>query len=266
MKRRYFVIPLVILVGLLVFLIITGIRSAQDNMDVLAGTDYPVSYSFNKGIMTIKLSGRKTPDLHWEVQVSDENIVSVAQKGKERNGRAKYTITPIAPGTGRVNFVRSTEIAGEKVDVAIISVPLYVAEVNGGLSLSCLQNPYLIKGPEVIASDTSFPVILNNYITNEGKPDDAASANLKGHLVFAGGMSDWTLSDADGMVGYDTTTESDGTVIMTLKRTPEKGPAEAVNNKNFDLTLSSESLGITERINVIFRDDGEVKITRILSK
>ena len=263
MKKRYFVIALVLLFGILAFLIITGIRSAQDNTDALAGTEYPVSYTFKDGKVTIKLDGHRTPELKWQVTTSNPGFVDIAQKGKERKGKVTYIISPKAEGTTRVSFVRETVIAGTEVDVATIAVPIYVTQNGGRLSVSFLQNPYLIMGPEIIGSDTNYPVIINSDI-DESKPKDGENGSdpeLSGNLIFPKGINDWTLSNSEGQVKNNITTASDGSVSMFLENA-----ATGTNDKNFDLTLSSESLGITERLNVIFRDDGKIKITRILSK
>ena len=92
---------LLLIIGVIVGLKISTMKKNQ----VVLKSDYPITYESKKnGTMVLKLDGKKTKDLQWAMTVEDESIVSVAQKGKERSGKAKYVITPQAEGLTSVVF------------------------------------------------------------------------------------------------------------------------------------------------------------------
>ena len=277
MNKKFFIIAMVILLSLLAVLVVIGIRSTIKNDDTLSDTDYPFSYLMKKGNLEIKLDGHRTPKLKWEVQIETDGVVQVAQKGSERRGKAKFIISPSAEGTTRVNIVRAVDMAGTKVEVAIVTIPIYVAESNGSLVLSCLENPYLIKGPDVIGESTSNPVILNN--SEAGKANaadgtaneaDASAGAIKGDICFANGKGDWVLESLDGNSEFAYFNDG-GKDYATVSKV---GSADS-NNQNLsegalvktaEISLSSQSLKISEKLQVTFNDDGTVKLSRLASE
>ena len=191
MKKKFFIIAMIVLVGILATLIVIGIKSSRKNDDTLATSDYPFSYMMKKGNIELKLDGHRTPKLKWETQIQTDGVVQVAQKGSERRGKAKYIISPTTSGTTRVNFVRSLDVAGTKVDVATVTLPIYVTEANGVLNLTFLENPYLIKGPDVIGESSSNPAVINNAAavssvntdnSQDGSAENVSSDTLRGDI------------------------------------------------------------------------------------
>ncbi len=265
MKKKFFIIAMIILVGILAALIVIGIRSSRKNNDTLADSDYPFSYMFKKGNLELKLDGHRTPKLNWEAQIQTDGIVEVAQKGSEKRGKAKFIISPKTSGTTRVNFVRALDVAGTKIAVATVTLPLYVSNTASGISLSCLENPVLIKGPDVIGESTSNPVILNNA----GNAGEEGENPVKGDIFFAAGKGDWTLESPDGNAEFSFSSDGGKEYAMVSK----SGSSDNTQNlsegalvKTTEIILSSSSLKITEKIKVTFNDNGTVSLARVTSE
>ena len=266
MKKKFFIIALIILLAILAILIIIGIRSSVKNEDTLATTDYPFSYLMKGGNLELKLDGHRTPKLMWNTVIEKEGIVQVSQKGSETNGKAKFVIAPAAQGTTRVSFIRDIDVAGTRVNVATVTVPLYITDSGGGLSLSCLENPYLIKGPDVIGESTANPVILNN-----GGAGDASDGTdiIKGDIFFANGRGDWNLESPDGNAEFQFFNDGgkEYAVISKSGSTDNtQNLSEGALVKNAEIILSSQSLKISEKLKVAFNDDGTVSLSMVASE
>ncbi len=97
---------LVITVLLLIPILFTGCKKSEVFRGG-EGTDYPFTYSVSsKGEVTVTLDGSKTPDYYWATEIDNENVVNVKAKGSEKNGNAKFVITPFQEGSVGVTFVR----------------------------------------------------------------------------------------------------------------------------------------------------------------
>ena len=278
MKKKFFIIAMIVLVGILATLIVIGIKSSRKNDDTLATSDYPFSYMMKKGNIELKLDGHRTPKLKWETQIQTDGVVQVAQKGSERRGKAKYIISPTTSGTTRVNFVRSLDVAGTKVDVATVTLPIYVTEANGVLNLTFLENPYLIKGPDVIGESSSNPAVINNAAavssvntdnSQDGSAENVSSDTLRGDIFFPNGKGDWTLESPDGNAEF--TFANDGgkdyaTVTKSGGADNTQNLSEGALVKTTEITLSSSSLKISEKLKVTFNDDGTVKLSKVTSE
>ena len=251
MKKQFFIISLVVLFLILGGLIIIGIRSNRKSNDLFSDTDYPASLKKKDGTIIVKLDGHRTPKLKWEVEITDTDMVQVVQKGIEFRGSAKYIIVPQKAGLTRVRFVRSKEIAGKKVNVAEINVPIYITN-SGGLTADCLEAPFLIKGPEIVGENSQNPVLITRY-------DD----NNNYRLEFINGKGDWTVQDSEGQLEMEVKNE-DGKDCGYIKRTASvvqtsDDPASKQSNE-VAATLTSPSQEVTEEIKVIFNKNGTVGI------
>ncbi|MCR5103385.1 MAG: hypothetical protein K6B68_02890 [Eubacterium sp.] len=250
MKKQFFIISLVVLFLILGALVVVGIRSNIKNNELFADTDYPVLIKKKNGTIIIKLDGHRTPNLKWEVEISDTDLVQVVQRGIEFRGSAKFVIVPLKDGLTRVRFVRSKEIAGKKVNVAEINVPVYITN-SGKLTADCLDAPFLVKGPEIIGENSRSPVLLTQYDNDNYR------------IEFISGKGDWTLQDPNGQLEMEVRNE-DGKECGYISRKEQTGqtsdnPASQQSNEVMG-TLSSQSQQITKEIKVIFNKNGTVKI------
>ena len=250
MKKKFFITALVILLLILALLIVLGIRSSIISKDSLSGTDYPVTYKIKNGVITVNLDGHKTRKLEWTAEVADSTIVQVDKKGFELGGRAKFVITPLAEGTTRVRFLRQQEIAGTVVNVAEVFVPIYVTSSGGLFYADCMEAPKLVRCPTIMAADTPYPVLINT--DSEDKPC----------LEFINGLSDWTVTNADGMVEMATVPEGNKVYGYISRKTPETGTEANPNNGNgMKVNLTSPSLGKSMVLSVSFNSDTVKSIT-----
>ncbi|MBO4863668.1 MAG: hypothetical protein J5517_04845 [Eubacterium sp.] len=252
MKKRFFIIAMVILLGILAALIVIGIRSSRKNDDLFADSEYPISYTIKNGIITIKLDGHRTPDLPWEVRIADESIVSVTQKSSGRDTKDTYIVMPKAAGTTRVNFVKSMNISGTAVEIANINLPLYITSSGNSFDTSCLEEPYLVKGPEVISEGSDHPVILND------------TGALMGDIYFVNGKGDWTLDSPDGVAVFDYKSDNGNDYVnITRGSASGDGTSEGAVVNNSEIILSSSSLKKNEKLKVTYNNDGSVSLSRV---
>ncbi|HBZ03160.1 MAG TPA: hypothetical protein DEO83_05035 [Lachnospiraceae bacterium] len=273
MQKKFFIISLVILFGILGVLIFIGIRSSVRNNDLVSNSDYPFRYVMKEGNLVITLDGHKTPKLKWEAEIQNTGVVQVFQKGKEFRGKAKFIVTPVGAGSTRVNFVRSVDIAGTKVDVATVTVPVYISDAMGVNSLSTLENPYLVKGPDVIGETTANPVIINNSVLGnqvDATPEtENAPGTIKGDIFFANGKGDWILESLDGNTDfefYNDGIKDYAVVKKSAKTNNNQNLSEGALVKNAEIALSSQSLKITRKLKAEFRGDGTVRLSLIASE
>ena len=96
MSKKFLIISLSILFGMLGILIFIGVRSYMSDQRAMVGEDYTAAYNIKDNKITIKLDGSATKNLSWEVEIGDPEMVSVAVKKKERGGKATYVISPLS--------------------------------------------------------------------------------------------------------------------------------------------------------------------------
>jgi hypothetical protein len=232
---------------LLIIAVIVGLKisNKKKNQTVL-DSDYPITYEMKKnGSMSLKLNGKKTKDLQWTMEVEDQNVVSVVQKGKESGGKAKYVISPVAEGLSGVTFKRSSEINGYSYNAVTIRLPIYVADENGKLKINLLENPVVSMGPIACAKDSDYPFLVG--LSEEGEPD----------VTFVNGISDWTFADPNNILQSATTVDSEGKTHLIMSQTdPKTGII-----KETTVTLSSASLGLTEELDITIDVNGKFSIS-----
>ncbi|MCR4691037.1 MAG: hypothetical protein K5739_06825 [Lachnospiraceae bacterium] len=98
------------------------------------GQDYPFTVrETSGGRVVITLDGSKTPEDQWRVSKADEAL-SVAQKGKERKGKATYTLRPQKEhSAAQITFMRSDE--DKEADSAMITMLFESVENAAGNGL-----------------------------------------------------------------------------------------------------------------------------------
>ena len=274
MKLKIAIIAASILVIILciVLFIVTG--KSGKKTDVFSDTDYPMSYQQDGGNLIVNLNGKESKELSWSYEVSDDTYVDVTLKGKEKNGKATFIISPKVCGIVHVIFTRKSEVADYSIDEVTIDFPIYVAETEEGLKVTHLEAAKQTQSSGgVIGEDTEFPVLL--------KTGENGMAIIK----FVNGSNDWVVDpdplgyvdmygaiDDDGdfiyvvekEYGFATSTDvevaSDGSAqeIVVAEETDPTG-GQRVETK---LKASSESLGVTGYIDVVVEADGTIYLTK----
>ncbi len=283
-KKKIIIIGIIALVviaiGIYVLIAIRNQRMRTNGL--FDDSDYPVTYTYEENTLVVNLDGSKTPTIGWEVKIDNEEKVEVTQEGKAPRTKAKYVIKPTAPGLTRVRFIKAVSAAGHKLNIAEINIPIYVGELGDGFEIQCLDDPYYIKGYDVIGGDTDYPVILNNA-TMDGEALSQDMNEFTGNIVFLNGQNDWVLNSPDAMVDFSFYEEEGRVTVYISKGTgivtdPEEASTEdvytkaissvtdgtpkedylSVDVKEATFTISSESLGISKNIKVNFNEDASV--------
>ena len=110
MKLKIAIIAASILVIILciVLFIVTGKSGKKTN--VFSYTDYPMNYQQDGANLIVNLNGKESKELSWSYEVSDDTYVDVTLKGKEKNGKATFIISPKVCGIVHVIFTRKSEV------------------------------------------------------------------------------------------------------------------------------------------------------------
>ncbi len=234
---------MVLVISFVSFLYIRKQRKERTVID----SEYPIVYTVKDDVIRLTLNGKRTKELSWTVDVENESFVSVTQKGEERNGKAKYILTPKAEGLTSVDFRRSTTIGGYDYDAVDISLPIYVAENQGKLVINFLEEPKVIMGPEVVAKDSEYPFLVGR--NDQGQPE----------LTFINGMSDWTITDPNEIVVANTS--KDGNVVRAVITKKDENSNKGIIQET-TLEVGSASMGITGTLDVVIDVDGIVTVTK----
>ena len=294
-KKLIIIISLVVLIAIISVIVISSIIRARKTNYLFDNSNYPITYVIKDGSIVMQIDGRKTEKLKWEVSVDDEEIVQVTGNSKESGGKVEYTITPVKSGITKVRFAKNETFGDDKINMALINIPVHVVATNNGLIASPLENCYLVEGPDVIGDGTDYPVLFYdkwiNTVYGTGVIEETAD------FVFPNGLNDWVLTSVDGHAAFDYI-DNDGIVEIYVKKGYDpsgiEGDVESddsgsvnidvdmnatptdimsiTNSYNTsevtgtELTLSSASLGISQKISVTYDEEGEVHLSLISSK
>ena len=299
MKKKVIIIisivaAVLLLAGLGVFL---GIRQYRKGLTKhFVGTYYPVSCKVKNGKVIIKIKDKSenTEKIAWGVRIENEELITaVVKNGKLGSSKIEVTVNPAKTGKTDISFVKSIEVAGETLDVINITLPIYVEESANGLYAGVQDGVFLEKGRDVVGADTEFPVMFNNALRCDSvlSPDSGTYYNSitfkydedTADILFPNGQNDWKLECASG--AYFMFFDMDkGTVGYIHKEEPFHDVDKDYPNKSGDVvhvstytdstatdaltefTVTSESLGITEKFSLSFDENENAMITRVVSE
>ena len=286
MKKKVITITVIILILLgLITGFVLWFLNYKSYTRIFQDTDNPVSYKFKDGEMIIVVTDKKNTDLEWKAEVKDPDFVDIEEKGKGNGKSAKYVIKPKIAGLTEVYFTKSVKVDDIRYDKVNVTFMIYVSEELTGLQVNTLDNISLDYTYNIIGEKTEYPVVLSEKVRADG--DDGETY---GNIDFINGKSDWTVTAGDeridirdisqdgrdyiyllyqddaeidpNRIGYEAS-GNDAYFIPILEDEPEEEPINTetdatVSTGEGEITISSQSLGITKTLKVTFYKDGHV--------
>ena len=209
MKRKLLVaIPILLVMAALILILIFTRDKGAEEQKVLADSGYPVSLEEAGTDLRVTLDGSKTGDLTWSVKAENEDLISIAMQGEEKNGKATYVISPKVAGYTTVEFTRAGNGEGAENTAVRIAIPILVYEEEEKLRVTNAEEAYIRTLNETGGASLEYPYLLENR-------DDGTAV-----ITFPKGESDWLFVDPDGIVGTGTMIGPEGENLRNVYRLP----------------------------------------------
>ncbi len=211
MKRKLLtIIPILVIMAIVVLILILT-RDKKPDFTLLEGTSYPVGGRYDGEDLILTPDGRESLGLEWSAVAENGSVVEISKKGKEKQGTAKFVLSPKSQGVTRVTLKRSGEVAGVSCEVALIYINVIVdtkADAED-LAVTCDQAAELVYGSEIGGEKTEYPYLLTN--TGEGKAE----------ITFLKGQNDWIFLDPDNRVSVNDMANEEGKEQLAIEMIPE---------------------------------------------
>ena len=225
--------------------------SGNDNLPIqqasfFEDSAYPAKISMKGSGLLVELDGSQTPDLQWEIECNQNDIVTIAPEGKENGGKLQFQVSPVTAGYAVMNCTRTIQI-GEKIyPAAEIRLEVVVSAVSGG-------------GLETAVTD------VRQYISVLGAKDSAQPFLIIGDSVFFPSGGDWTveaeetahdyyriLSDTDDSGAWCAQVITMPNVLSLLS--PEMQEEAFASH----IILKSESLGVSYQLEILYDENNRM--------
>lgn len=253
-KKKWIILGCgIAVIGVVVLiLILTGRKEKTEKVSLFADSDYPLEYYKKDGGLIFLLhgsrSGRITSSgLFWEASVADDTFAEVSADGKEEGGNMTYIVQPKNAGKTELVFIRKTEVEDFAYEAVRLTIPVYIAKTDEGLTVSC-GNDYTIEdaGGDIGGTSTDAPYVLMNEKDGTGK------------ILFVKGLSDWEITGDEDVVTYQSMGVDEGGNIFY--QVAGKNADVGGKKETTKLTISSEKNKVEEIINVTVDAEGRVSL------
>ena len=225
MKKKHIIIISIVAVLLiaLIILLIALFRKPKQRGHVFNDSEYPMTYTKEDRNIIVELKDENNPKISWEPRITDESKVTVTPDGKTSGSKVKYVLSAVEPGTTSVDFVKTMDVSGEKAELVIVRLPLYIGETPEGPDVNILEDIALIDLPGVVGADSAYPVIVydNNAVTDSKNGEDGELLT-RGNFFFVNGINDWTLECSDGQMSFFYNEAEDGNAVSVSVVRPEE--------------------------------------------
>ena len=211
-------------------------------------SSYPAHFSMEGAGIRAELDGSATPELKWEIRCEPEDTVSIEYDGEETEGHLSFLIRPLMTGYADLTCERTMQIGEQNYAVTTIRLSFVVSEnPYGSLETEMVEAQQIPA--ELGAADTEYPYLLT------------------GNRIYFPNGGDWIVSAEDSAGGFYQLFEGGDTVeesyvqLMTQPQVLESmDETEMEQAIEAGIILESESLGIRQRLRVVYDEDGQITL------
>ncbi len=213
------------------------------------GSDYPVKITKTyDGKLRIELDGAKSPDSSWSMENDDaeKSVITAEQDGEEADNKICVDISPNSIGYATLTFTRGGEIKGYAYNAVTVVADIRVYEEDDKLKAELAEIKENTSNAGALDTDTPFLLDGNNVYFPAG--GDWVILPINDGSIPAGFYNIYSGIDENNVEFM--TIEKDISAVADLD--PDKA-FEILSNSR--LVISSESLGISQELDMKMSDD-----------